>query len=35
MNPCAGTATLVTVYNDRGDALVSSDGQIVLTRAAR
>ena len=35
MNPCAGAATLVTVYNDRGDALVSSDGQIVLTRAAR
>lgn len=32
MNPCAGAATLVTIYNDRGDALVSSDGQVVLTR---
>jgi hypothetical protein len=34
MNPCYGAGALVTIYNDRGDALVSSDGQIVLTRSS-
>lgn len=32
---CDAAASLATVYVERGDALVSEDGQVVLTRAAR
>ena len=32
LNPCHGAAGLVTVYVDRGGALVSADGAIVRTR---
>lgn len=31
---CDAAASLATIYLERGDALVSEDGQIVLTRAA-
>lgn len=33
LNPCHGAAGLVTIYNDRGGALVSADGAVVLTRS--
>lgn len=30
--PCRAAGALVTIYNDRGGALVSADGAVVLTR---